>query len=638
MGGLRHVTGTPGPCRRPRRRLDRRLARRRCYGVIGALVGARAPAQDRPRPGRRRRALRVGVLGDGVAAARVRRVRRGARADRLDPARHRADLRLPVQRRQLRADRGERRLDLPAPVRRDGPRRPRGRSRRSRTTTVARARQSWLDGEIEAWTSARTPAERARRDGARRGAGVAHLLGPRHRGRPAIRGARDDPRVRAAGGGIAQGARRRAETVRHAGRVHAAAARGSASTRARCCASWATATTRSPRSTRAASSRSRRRSAGRPARRRRSPSGAIRLDVRTVTRRRATIALPTTPRAGPGQPAPDAPSNLADTPMTDADLNSLLTIALTAAFADGAKHDAERIRMRELAARLAGDRIDLAELDRKVLLDKPPLAEIVRPLSTPDCAGTRTSWRWRSSTPTASQRSGRLFLRDLALALGVPAEAAAKVVADADAIAAAPRRRRTRPRPRARRRGKVVPDAAALDQRSSTRRSPTRRSRSCPSRSRRWRSCRCRCGWSTGSARPMATSSTRAHQGIPRDARRGLTGQYLEQFGRKLLGGLLGSVLGGMGRAAGHQAASSGMSFATTWALGQLAKQYYGGGRTLDAAKLKSAFAPLARAGPVARAALRRPDRRAGQDDRRPQPARPHRQALKRPGRARNEP
>ena len=35
------------------------------------------------------------------------------------------------------------------------------------------------------------------------------------------------------------------------------------------------------------------------------------------------------------------------------------------------------------------------------------------------------------------------------------------------------------------------------------------------------------------------------------------------------------------------------MAFATTWALGQLAKQYYGGGRTLDTGKLKAAFAPL---------------------------------------------
>jgi len=73
----------------------------------------------------------------------------------------------------------------------------------------------------------------------------------------------------------------------------------------------------------------------------------------------------------------------------------------------------------------------------------------------------------------------------------------------------------------------------------------------------------------------------------------GLTGQYLEQIGRRILGGVLGGVLGGMGRSIGRQAASSGMAFATTWAVGQVAKQYYGGGRKLDADKLKAAFQPL---------------------------------------------
>ncbi|MCL4764590.1 MAG: GTPase, partial [Burkholderiales bacterium] len=77
----------------------------------------------------------------------------------------------------------------------------------------------------------------------------------------------------------------------------------------------------------------------------------------------------------------------------------------------------------------------------------------------------------------------------------------------------------------------------------------------------------------------------------------GLTGQYLEQFGRKLLGGLLGSVLGGMGRTIGKQAASSGMAFASTWALGQVARQYYASGRKLDMEKLKSAFTPLVQQG-----------------------------------------
>jgi uncharacterized protein (DUF697 family) len=73
----------------------------------------------------------------------------------------------------------------------------------------------------------------------------------------------------------------------------------------------------------------------------------------------------------------------------------------------------------------------------------------------------------------------------------------------------------------------------------------------------------------------------------------GLTGQYLEQFGRKLLGGLLGGVGGGIGRTVGRQVASSGMTFATTYAIGRVAQRYYAGGRTLDAASLKQAFTGL---------------------------------------------
>ena len=69
----------------------------------------------------------------------------------------------------------------------------------------------------------------------------------------------------------------------------------------------------------------------------------------------------------------------------------------------------------------------------------------------------------------------------------------------------------------------------------------------------------------------------------------GLTSQYLEQAGRKLLGKLGGGLLGGVGK----QAVSSGMSFATTWALGQVARRYYAGGRSLSTQTLKDAFAGL---------------------------------------------
>ncbi|MDX5363936.1 MAG: GTPase, partial [Pseudazoarcus pumilus] len=70
----------------------------------------------------------------------------------------------------------------------------------------------------------------------------------------------------------------------------------------------------------------------------------------------------------------------------------------------------------------------------------------------------------------------------------------------------------------------------------------------------------------------------------------GMTGQYVEQIGRKLVGGLLGKVFGKAGRAVGGTATGAAFSFATTWAIGKVAISYYGGGRKLDTAALKAEF------------------------------------------------
>ena len=73
----------------------------------------------------------------------------------------------------------------------------------------------------------------------------------------------------------------------------------------------------------------------------------------------------------------------------------------------------------------------------------------------------------------------------------------------------------------------------------------------------------------------------------------GLTSQYVEQIGRKLVGGLLGKAagraIGGLGRAATGMA----FSFATTYALGHLAKRYYAGGRVMSTALLRSTYQEL---------------------------------------------
>lgn len=73
----------------------------------------------------------------------------------------------------------------------------------------------------------------------------------------------------------------------------------------------------------------------------------------------------------------------------------------------------------------------------------------------------------------------------------------------------------------------------------------------------------------------------------------GLTSQYVEQIGRKLIGGLIGKAagktMGGLSRAATGMA----FSFASTYALGHLAKRYYAGGRVMSTALLKQTYQEL---------------------------------------------
>jgi uncharacterized protein (DUF697 family) len=71
----------------------------------------------------------------------------------------------------------------------------------------------------------------------------------------------------------------------------------------------------------------------------------------------------------------------------------------------------------------------------------------------------------------------------------------------------------------------------------------------------------------------------------------GMTSQYIEQFGRKLIGGLFRKAAGrSMGRL-GRSATGVAFSFAMTYALGQVARRYYAGGRTMSTELLKQTYA-----------------------------------------------
>jgi uncharacterized protein (DUF697 family)/tellurite resistance protein len=73
----------------------------------------------------------------------------------------------------------------------------------------------------------------------------------------------------------------------------------------------------------------------------------------------------------------------------------------------------------------------------------------------------------------------------------------------------------------------------------------------------------------------------------------GLTSQYIEEFGRKLLGGLLGKAGGKLLGGLTSQATGMAFSFASTYALGHLAKRYYAGGRVMSTDLLRQTYQGL---------------------------------------------
>ena len=283
---------------------------------------------------------------------------------------------------------------------------------------------------------------------------------------------------------------------------------------------------------------------------------------------------------------------------------SILTIALLAAFADGTKDDAEREEIRRIAQSLAGDAgmADLPRIYQDVLLKRTSVQAAVQGLSDP--MHRQLAYEMAvcvcnvDGRQTAAERD---FLNDLkvALQLGAPQTAAFDQEADAlveEAEKAVPKSVPT-----------TIPVAVAAATLSTAAALDAELDKSIlnyallngalellPQ------------SWASMAIIPlqikMVHAIGKAH-GVELDrghikefiaaAGVGMASQYVEQFGRKLLGGLLGKVagktLGGLGGAATGMA----FSFATTYALGQVAKRYYAGGRTMDTALLRDTFQSL---------------------------------------------
>lgn len=286
--------------------------------------------------------------------------------------------------------------------------------------------------------------------------------------------------------------------------------------------------------------------------------------------------------------------------MNEQEQQAILTLCLMAAFADGQKNESERAELKRIADALAGEgSINLAALYQDVLLKRVSMASTVAALTTPDARQLAFEMAVCVCDADGVQSPAeQAFLADLRSALAIDLQQSTAYSRQAEAIAALPlgaggSTQLPPPAPASlpavehastlseAEMDKIILNAAILNGALELLPESLSTMAIIPLQMKLVY----RIGKSHGFELDRGhIKDFLATLGV------GLTSQYLEQAGRKLLGGLLGKVGGGLFGGLGKQAVSSGMSFASTYALGHVAKRYYAGGRSFSAPMLRTAF------------------------------------------------
>ncbi|XZG71002.1 DUF533 domain-containing protein [Chitinibacteraceae bacterium HSL-7] len=292
--------------------------------------------------------------------------------------------------------------------------------------------------------------------------------------------------------------------------------------------------------------------------------------------------------------------------MTQTQQQAILAIALLAAFCDGDKDSRERDAIKGIAASLGGGGVDLARLYQDVLLGRYTLADAVAALD--DVAQRQLAFEMAVCVVDADGRQSpaeSAFLDELKRVLALGAGASQSIEDEANAWFGYDDAPAAQPAPVA------APVAVAAAKTGAVQALPPETERALDASVLRFAIV---CGalellpqsWATMAIVPLQLKLVHSvgkaygvelDQGHIREflaaAGVGLTSQYVEQFGRKLLGGLLGKYAGKTAGKVGGAATGMAFSFATTYALGQLARRYYAGGRKMETAVLKDTFSQL---------------------------------------------
>ena len=283
-------------------------------------------------------------------------------------------------------------------------------------------------------------------------------------------------------------------------------------------------------------------------------------------------------------------------PQMDIDQQrAVLTLCLMAAFADGANSDRERAEIKRIAGALGADSaLDAVAIYQDVLLNKPDLRELAAAVSSME----QRQFAYEMAVGVcnadgAITSAERAFLDELAAALNVDQGSARKFAQDADAFATG---KLVGPGPAVE--GTLVAavpaDAAALDAMIQNYAIVNGALELLPQSlaSMAIIPLQMKMVYAIGKAYGFELDRDHVKE-LLATLGVGLTSQFLEQFGRKLIGGVLGRLGGGLLGGAGSVTTGAAFSFASTYALGHVAQRYYAGGRSIDAAGLKQAFAEM---------------------------------------------
>lgn len=286
--------------------------------------------------------------------------------------------------------------------------------------------------------------------------------------------------------------------------------------------------------------------------------------------------------------------------MNQDEIRAVVTISLLAAYADGQKHEREREEIRRIAEGLVGESgLHLPSLYQDVLLKRVSLASAASALQASEARQLAYEMAVCVCDADGAQSDAeRRFLEDARIALALDAPAAAAVNRAAEDLAAAPLSTASLASTAPLASPTSTVNEAELDSAILNAAIVNGALELLPE------------SLSTMAIIPLQMKLVyRIGQAYGYDLDRGhikdflatvgvgMTSQFLEQAGRKLLGGLLGKMGGGLARGLGNQAVSSGMSFAATYALGQVARRYYAGGRTLSTQMLRDSYASVMQQG-----------------------------------------